>query len=356
MFLFHLSGGRLNTEKEKLKSLNADYRSTGQLWYYHGKFHSWIEALDNEYMRQKLQWMTEDIKAGYSNFYYRELYLQQHIAQPWINELCLSHYSNDHMKNFYHTTISLSSDFPKAKEIIIPREQYQNIYDPIELDSLEMREKFGMYFYDQRVDDLNKQLLVDSRELFDEQLEFAEQLDQLARINWADTASTYMPLKADGNSLPNIIKKLGDQEDITGEEPWFQINYLTYSPDEYINLGKTYFEGFGYREELSDKSFKVFTKPIDDTYQWALMLFSSRGLLWDRCRPLLVIIKNIQNKPIKPKDVVYQELLLFFSDSISHPSSMKDLVLHIQRFNFINHYINRYIDWMQPKVMAVVYD
>lgn len=353
MFSSRLSSSIFNTEKEKFKSLNADYRSTGKLWYYDDKFDDWIEALDNEYIRQKLQWMAEDIELGYSNFYYRQVYLQQHIAQPWINELCLNHYSNIHLRNFLHTTISLTEDSTK---VIIPREQYQNIYDPIELGSLEMREKFGMYFYDQRVDDLNKQLLVDSRELFDEQLEFAEQLDQLARINWADTASTYMPLKADGNSLPNIIKKLGDQEDITGEEPWFQINYLTYSPDEYINLGKTYFEGFGYREELSDKSFKVFTKPIDDTYQWALMLFSSRGLLWDRCRPLLVIIKNIQNKPIKPKDVVYQELLLFFSDSISHPSSMKDLVLHIQRFNFINHYINRYIDWMQPKVMAVVYD
>ena len=352
MFLFHLSGGRLDTEKERLKSLNSDYRSTGKLWYYHGKFYSWIEALDNEYIRQKLQWMAEDIELGYSNFYYRQVYLQQHIAQPWINELCLSHYSNDHMKNFYHTTISLTEDSTK---VIIPREQYQNIYDPIALVTTEMHEKFGMYFYDQRVDNLNKQLLAEGKELFEEQLEFADQLDRQAELAWAATASTYTPLKANGNSLPNIIKKLGDQEEITGEEPWFQINYLTYSPDEYINLGKTYFEGFSYREELSDKSFKVFTKPIDDTYQWALMLFSSRGLLWDRCRPLLVIIKNNQNKPIKPKDVVYQELLLFFSDSISHPSSIKDLVLHIQRFNFINHYINRYIDWMQPKLMAVIY-
>ena len=57
---------------------------------------------------------------------------------------------------------------------------------------------------------------------------------------------------------------------------------------EPINLIEA-LEVIEYQEQLSDKAFKVFTKPINNDYQWALSLFASGGMIWHSFVPLLII-------------------------------------------------------------------
>lgn len=132
------------------------------------------------------------------------------------------------------------------------------------------------------------------------------------------------------------------------------ISLLLYSPEPYIKLGQLYFEGFEYQEQLSDKAFKVFTKPINDKYQWALSLFASGGMIWHSFIPLLMIIPTNQNRSIKPKNVVYQELYLFLRGYYFVGGNTEGRALQIKKFNYINRYVNRYINWMQDRVMAVI--
>lgn len=114
-------------------------------------------------------------------------------------------------------------------------------------------------------------------------------------------------------------------------------------------------DDFDYQEELSGKKFKVFTKKIDYDYQWALMLNSD--ITWGTCFFIIVIIKNSQTKPISPKDVVYQEHLLFlYGNMQTLPKTRESLNLQCYRYIFLNRHINRYIDYMQDKIMAVIYD
>ena len=80
------------TEKERIKRLNFDCRHDVKLWGYYGKFYEWIQQIDNEFMRQKLTWMQDDIAAGFASYHAYFVFLQQRIEQPWINDLCLKYY------------------------------------------------------------------------------------------------------------------------------------------------------------------------------------------------------------------------------------------------------------------------
>lgn len=357
------SDAKGNMSKELIFTLR-EYKRTGQLWGYHGRFYRRMKSIDNEFMRQKIDWIEKDIESGFANFYYRESYFQKYIDKPWINDICLSRISNDPMINYCNTDICI-----EPKNNAISRENYQCIYDPvgIGLYSSDSREEHGMIFYDRRADKLAKDVERGDGNLFEEWEAFKCELENQILPLWEDEVVGYKHISKDmdvlgGHNMPKILETLngGSYSKHDMNQPWFAINYLSYSPTEYIKLGMAYLKGFDYQAELSDKVFKVFTKPIDESYQWAVMLFSAGGAiqLWGMCRPLLVIIRNGQMKPIKPKDVVYQEHYLFLHgylefqyDAMKHPFS-----LQVQRFYYIGYYINRYIDYMQDKIMAVIYD
>lgn len=303
-----------------------------------------MKSIDNEFMRQKIDWIEKDIESGFANFYYRESYFQKYIDKPWINDICLNRISNDPMLNYCNTDIAID-----AKNTI-SREDYQCIYDPVDsgLHSSAMREEHNLIFYDMRVDNLAKYVESEGGNLFDEWESFKCELENQILPLWEDEVVGYKHISKDidlldGHNMPKILEKLngGSYNKLDMNQPWFAINYLNYSPTEYIKLGVVYFKGFSYKSELSDKVFKVFTKPIDDNYQWAIMLFSSGGAiqLWANCFILLVIIRTSQDKPIKPKDVIYQEHYLFLHgyldfryDAMKHPFG-----LQVQRFYYTGY-------------------
>lgn len=150
----------------------------------------------------------------------------------------------------------------------------------------------------------------------------------------------------------NIIKKLKDTDE---RLPNGLRNTLAYSADLQIDLCSLFLDGFDYQEKLSSKKFKVFTKKIDDQYQWALLLYGD--MFWGSCFIIMVIIKNSQTKPISPKDVIYQEHFLFLYGGMQTlPKTRESLSLQIYKYIFLNRHINRYIDYMQDKIMPVIYD
>lgn len=356
------SDSKGNMSKELISTLN-EYKRTGVLWNHHGRFYSWFKSIDNEFMRQKIDWVEKDIKSGFSNFYYREAHFQKYIDKPWINDICLNRISNDPMLNYCNTDIAID-----VKDTI-SREDYQCIYDPVDIGlySSAMREEHNLIFYDMRVDNLAKDIESGEGNLFEEWEAFKCELENQILPLWEDEVVWYKHISKDmdvlgGHNMPKILETLngGSYSKHDMNQPWFAINYLSHSPTEYIKLGMTYLKGFSYQAKLSDKVFKVFTKPIDESYQWAVMLFSAGGAiqLWEKCSILLVVIRISQDKPVKPKDVIYQEHYLFLHgylqfnyDAMKHP-----FALQVQRFYYVGYYINRYIDYMQDKVMAVIYD
>ena len=359
MFLYSKSFVDDVTEKECIKRMNVDYRHNGKLWKYYGKFHKWIQEIDSEFMRQKLSWLQDDIQAGCASYNYRDVYFQKHIEQPWINDLCLQYYSNDHMVNFDKTTISILDCLDN--ELIIPRESYQNVYDPIDItDSQQMIEDFGVYFYDLRIEELFNKTTVESESFFEKRMQFWEvlnsfkiELEQQEEKQWRGIKVDFAGFEPAPYHIPAWTYQ-EDNKTVLDYESIPDSNFLLYSPEPYIKLGELYLEGFEYREQLSDKAFKVFTRPINDQYQWALSLFASGGLLWHSFVPLLMIIPTNQNRPIKPKNVVYQELCLFLRGYYFVGGFTEGRALQIKKFNYINRYVNRYIDWMEDKVIAVI--
>lgn len=355
MFLYSKSFADDITEKERIKRMNVDYRHNGQLWNYYGKFYRWIQQIDNEFARQKLDWMQDDIVAGFASYHAHFAFLQQHIEQPWINDLCLKYYSIDCLKNYRHTELSTIGREYNVE--LISRDQYQNIYDPIECTGEEeLIEEFDYSYYDIRVDALYKRLTANADDPDEKFMIFWEitkafelELEQQEERRWRGieidlTGFEPAPHHLPPSSYEDYGRTVLDYESVP------DVNFLLYSPEPYIKLGQMYFEGFEYREQLSDKAFKVFTKPINDQYQWALSLFASGGMIWHSFIPLLMIIPTNQNRPIKPKNVIYQELCI----SLFIGGNTEGRGLQIKKFNYINRYVNRYIDWMQDRVMAVI--
>lgn len=354
MFLYSKSFADDVSEKERIKRMNVDYRHNGQLWNYYGKFHRWIQQIDNEFARQKLEWMSQDIEDGFASYYAHFVFLQQHIEQPWINEICLKYYSNDSSKNRRHT--ELSAIGREYNNELIPRDQYQNIYAPINNSNEEIIKELDLYYYDMRVDALYKELTAEADDPDEKFMIFWEvtkafelELEQLEEKQWRGIEIDLAGFEPAPHHLPpssyeDYGRTVLDYESVP------DVNFLLYSPEPYIKLGQIYFEGFEYQEQLSDKAFKVFTKPINNDYQWALSLFASGGMIWHSFVPLLMIIPTNQNRPIKPKNVVYQELCL----SLSIGGNTEGRALQLKKFNYINRYVNRYIDWIQDKVMAVI--
>ena len=338
---------------------NTDFRHNGEFWYYHGRFDEWMASIDNELIRQKIDWINEDIALGFGNMHFMEYYLQKHIDKPWINDICLKNMSNDHLKNFGYTSMSSVRD---DDEFIIPRDDYLNIYDPIGAGyySLELRNKHQMIFYDKRVDALNTQLQGEYYGLYNACRELKKEVNKEFIQLWQKELANY---QAKEKSLMQLIKYTKNPElkpDAGFEvcdERWLGLDLSSYVPSSFINMGIIYFEHFSYQNHMSDKNFKVFTRPIDDNYQWALVQFAHGDFQikhWVEYNPLIMIIHNKTKKPIKHKDVVFQEGFLFLHKNLNFGSYNN--VLQIQKSIFINHYINRYIDWMQERVMKVIYD
>ena len=346
------------TEKERIKRMNADYRSNGKLWSYYGKFHQWIEQIDNEFARQKLSWIQDDIAEGFASYHAHIVFLQQRIEQPWINDLCLKYYSNDSLLNYRHTELSTIGREYNVK--LIPHDQYQNIYDPIDCMEEEIIKEFDLYYYDIRVDALYKQLTAEADDSDEKFMIFWEltkalelELEQQEEKQWRGIEIDLKGFEPAPHHLPpSSYEEYG--RPVLDYESVPDVNFLLYPPEPYIKLGQIYFEGFEYQEQLSDKAFKVFTKPINDQYQWALSLFSSGGIIWHSFVPLLFIIRTSQNRPIKPKHVIYQELCLFFNGYYFVGGNTEGRALQIKKFNYINRHVTRYINWMQDRIMAVI--
>lgn len=207
-----------------------------------------------------------------------------------------------------------------------------------------------------QVDALYKQLTAEADDMHDKYMIFWEmtqafklKLEQQEEKQWRGIEIDLAGFEPAPHHLPpssyeDYGRPVLDYESVP------DVNFLLYSPEPYIKLGQLYFEGFEYQEQLSDKAFKVFTKPINDKYQWALSLFSKGGQIWHSFEPLLMIIRTNQNRPIKPKHVIYQELCLHLYIG----GNTEGRALQIKNFNYISRNVNRYIDWMQDRVMAVI--
>lgn len=348
-----------NIPKEVMEMLKYDYRHTGKFWVYHGKFYQWMKSIDNKFMRQKIEWVEQDILDGFGNFYYCEVFYQNNIERPWINDVCLKYISNDHIVNFSHTEISSNEDF---YFFIIKRSDYKNIYSPIEMmDSMDMQRKTGMAIYDPRIDELNTRLEKNGKTLLQAWNECREELDNQAKIRWGYLLDDYNKRVKNLTTFIRNKKSVNSDKNqfIEIEESWNDMGLDNFTHSSFVYKGVLYFDNFIYQEILSDKNFKVFTKSIDDNYQWAFVLFAfgSKIQMWSGCEPLLLIVKKNQNRPIKPKDVIYQENYLFLRHKLIFDiKSSRSEILQIQRFVYFGRYINRYIDYMQDKIMAVIYD
>ena len=316
---------------------------------YQDKFIDFLELIDNEFIRKKISWMENDFIMGFEGFYGYILFFKEKIGKTYISEEILSILSHNYDK--MHKKIICNEN--RKYNPIIDRDNYFNLYDPVFLSHSEKYNGNYIFHYDVRIDELYKYLQSKNISIFEEMQEFLLDYSDVV-INRMIKSNFVGHFLSDKNIIiyNNIIEKIKNT-DAQKTNGWH--NSLLYSAELQIDLCSLFVDDFDYQEELSGKKFKVFTKKIDYDYQWALMLNSD--ITWGTCFFIIVIIKNSQTKPISPKDVVYQEHLLFlYGNMQTLPKTRESLNLQCYRYIFLNRHINRYIDYMQDKIMAVIYD
>lgn len=335
------------SDKEYFGVLNFDYRHNGCFWYYQGKYIDFLERIDNEFARQHIDWIESDIGNGFEIFYCNEIYMQKNIGKPYINEIGLNYLSLV-FENYQNEDLMTA-----INKLYIDMNNYFNLYIDCSVFIHTHIDTLRKY-YDVRIVSFVQSLFYNNISIIDEQEKFLKILlnDKLQSFDF----KKYISSKLTDEKIYEYYHLISE---MNGMDTVYLQNYLHYSPSLQNKLCHIFLEGFYYREVLSEKCFQVFTRPIDENYQWTFVLHSSGGMIWAMCPVLMLITKTSQCKKIKPKDVIYQEHNLFFNAwqrTLFLLSVRDNFDAQCYSYVFLNRHINRYIDYMQDKIMAVIYD
>lgn len=330
----------------------ADYKRNGQYWdiFDSESNQIWYKDIGNQLALQKADWANQDIADGFANYYSFLAYLQAHIEQPWINELTKLNISVFPEENFIHTEsgyqIACQSDLPCKYPTRLTTEQYQNIYDPIDLtgfDSSDFR------YYDQRVNTLNEQLKQLGTNISEESTKFNYQNAIAADKAWRGKAIDGYPIGDD------FYRHTHNEYGIPpyGFEGFANLNETTIQSVCQILINQ-YLENFTFQPSHSNYQEFAYTRPINEKYQWVL-LFTLRcpNSLLSGFHSNLFLCKFSLKKLIRPKDVVFQGNFFAIGGQNSYPIS-GERALYSQYFFYVNRSVQRYIDWIQPRILEVV--
>lgn len=323
-----------------------DYKRNGQYWDIFNSQASqiWYHNIGNVLALQKANWAEQDIADGFANYYRTYAYLQAQIEKPWINEATKPYFSVFPSETYLHTELGFNTHpiYPTK----LTSEQYQNIYEPIDDSS----EGIGhMKYFDQRVNTLNQQLINQGKTLIIESMKINVQYAYEADKAWRGKTIDGYPVGED------FYRYRENEYGIPpyGFEGFANLNETTIQPICQILINQ-YLENFTLQPAHSNHQEFAYARPINDNYQW-ILLFTLRcpnSLLFG-FRPHLLLCKNGFKKLVKPKDVVFQDDFFGIGGQDMYPISF-ERALYSQYFYYVNRSVQRYIDWIQPRVMAVV--
>lgn len=330
----------------------SDYKRNGQYWDIFNSQASqiWYHNIGNVLALQKANWADQDIADGFANYYRLLAYLQAHIEQPWLNELTKPHISVFPEENFIHTElgyqIACQSDLPCKYPTRLTTEQYQNIYDPIDLTGFDNSD---FRYYDQRVNTLNEQLKQQGTNIKQESAKFNYQNAIAADKAWRGKTIDGYPVGED------FYRYRENEYGIPpyGFEGFVNLNETTIQSICQILINQ-YLENLTFQPAHSNHQEFAYARPINDSYQWVL-LFTLRcpnSLLFG-FRPHLLLCKNGFKKLVKPKDVVFQDDFFAIGGQNMYPISY-ERALYSQYFFYVNRSVQRYIDWIQPRILEVI--
>ncbi|WP_019674178.1 hypothetical protein [Psychrobacter lutiphocae] len=315
--------------------MHEDYKRNNQYWdiFASETSQKWYKSIGHELAVLKMKWANQDINEGFANFYLELAYFQNVIQKPWVNDVSLQVCSLFPDETYLHTEDGFNI-VPKYSTRI-KRQDYQNIYMPLE--------DIGNY-YDLRINDLSQRLFSQNTSIYDEALKL----------------NIYNKIQADKRWRNRDIENypIGDDyflDDYKGNETYGFEGFVDLKPDDikqlYVMLADKYLKGFEYNNSISNKGTSFFTKPVNDKFHW-IILFPLIPNTFYVARPSLLMAKNTFKKNLKPKDIVFQQDFLAFEGHNSEFSFER--ALFSQYFYYINRSLERFIDWMEPRLLEVV--
>lgn len=323
----------------------TDYKSSGIYWdmYLNEKTRKWFHSLGNELALIKTDWADQDIAEGFGNYYCELAYLQANIPKPWIDSTNKKYFSVFPHETYLQTEIGFHAE--SGYEIKLTKENYKNIYESI--GTLIDGHPFNVIYLDSRVETLNQQLKQQGTSIEEQSYKFGVQKAINADKVWRGKEIEGFP-----------IGKNEYTHNYYGLKPYAFEGFTLlneYNIQELCKiLADKYLENFTFCLALSNNKEFAYTRPVNEEYQW-ISLFTLRcpNILLYGLVPHLLLCKYTAKKTIKPKDVVFQGDFYGMNGNDKFIIS-KQRALYSQYFYYINRSVQRYINWIEPKLLPVV--
>ena len=323
-----------------------DYKRNGTYWTFYASNVSeiWYASIGHELALKNIEWANNDIAEGFANYYRTLAYFQKHIPQLWINQIALDKCS---MLDLMMSYIVQDDKIVHLSQLEndIPRDEFKNIYFPRE--SFTEDEGYRETFYDKRMDDLVVKIVESGSSLSDEALKLRIENKIKTDKEWRNIEIDDFPIGQD-----YFIN------DYRGNEPYGFEGFKSMNGDHQfkqlcITLADKYLEGFEFREDISTKKQWVFSKYINEKYQW-ILLFNVIMSVADGLAPQFLLCKHTIKRNVKPKDVVFQHDFFARHGNGVLNSIFHERALYSQYFYYVNRSLERFIEWMQPRLLEVV--
>lgn len=323
-----------------------DYKRNGTYWTFDASDVSkiWYASIGHELALKNIEWANNDIAGGFANYYRTLAYFQKHIEQPWVNQICL-----DKCSMLDVMTLTIVKDdkivYLSQPKSDIPRNKFKNIYFPRE--SFTEDEEYRETFYDKRMDDLVIKIVESGSSLGDEALKLRIENKIKADKKWRNIEIDGFPIGQD-----YFIN------DCRGNEPYGFEGFKSMNGDHQfkqlcITLADKYLEGFEFREDISTKKQWVFSKYINEQYQW-ILLFNVIMPVAAGLAPQFLLCKHTIKRNVKPKDVVFQHDFFARHGNGVMNSIFDERALYLQYFYYVNRSLERFTAWMQPRLLEVI--
>ena len=311
-------------------------RETEGTWWrpdaFAGEF---LRTIAEQVVSQEIAWADQDMQAGFRG-YYRAYWWRERVPQPWLTELGKKRLVRDWLSSYAWLggpIQYLDWWFPSWEEAWPFREQYRNIFYPIPSAFSPPNPALPPWLYFDPVID-----------------EYARNFRKMTGENevrqmgmWQDAEFIEFEKPWRNNPLEGFPPSDFEPDD---QLPQFARDELVFTRHAFYHalLAKLAPE-WKFSEALSGKRVLVYVRPIDDRWQWAIVLEFGLGRMSSAYRYDLLILPTSLQKTIRPQHVVFQYRFPFRQD-MTITSQMLALWQADTAYRYLTY--ERRMTWLEP--------
>ena len=260
-------------------------RDTEGTWWrpdaFAGEF---LHSIAEQVVSQEIAWADQDMQAGFRG-YYRAYWWRERVAQPWLTDLGKRNLIGYWLFSYAWPGGEVPYEdwwFCPTLEDAPLRSQYRNIFDPIKTGPADPKSKLPWLYFDPVIDEYAR----DFRKMTGE-----NEVRHITRWQRAEFIEFEKPWR--NNPLEGFPPSDFEPDD---QLPQFARDELVFTRHAFYHalLAKLAPE-WKFSEALSGKRVLVYVRPIDDRWQWAIVLEFGLGRMSSAYRyDLLILPTSLQ--------------------------------------------------------------